>query len=165
MHCQNPPCVPVCPVHATWKDDEGAVVIDYEKCIGCRFCLKACPYGARTSDFGEAYSTGTPELAGVLVSRSQMERGYAKRTAPEYDKDWGDRRRASPVGNARKCHFCLHRVHNGQLPSCVTSCVGRATFFGNLNDPQSMVHRLVGSARVMRLKEHLGTQPHVFYLT
>lgn len=164
MQCQNPPCVPVCPVQATWKDDEGVTVVDYEKCIGCRFCLKACPYGARTSDFGEAYSKNTPELEGVLLGRSAVEKGYAKRTAAEYDKQWGDRKRNSPVGNARKCHFCLHRVHNGQLPSCVTSCVGRATLFGDLSDTKSLVHRMVASPRVMRLKEHLGTDPHVYYL-
>jgi len=69
------------------------------------------------------------------------------------------------VGNARKCHFCLHRVQAGVLPSCVTSCVGRATFFGNANDPQALVRKLTGSPRVMRLKEHLGTEPHVYYLT
>ena len=164
MQCQKPPCVPVCPVSATWKDDAGVVVIDYNKCIGCRFCLKACPYGARTSDFGEAYTDGTPDQEGRLLGRKAAAAGYAERTAPEYDKEWGARGRRSPVGNARKCHFCLHRVQAGMLPSCVTSCVGRATFFGNANDPQALVRKLTGSPRVMRLKEHLGTEPHVYYL-
>lgn len=164
LHCQNPPCVPVCPVQATYRNEEGVVVVDYEKCIGCRFCLKACPYGARTSDFGEAYSKDAPEQPGALLGKAAVDKGYAKRTAPEYNKEWGDRARNSPVGNARKCHFCLHRVHAGQLPSCVTSCVGRATFFGDVTDPASLIAALAASPRGTRLKEHLGTNPHVYHL-
>ncbi|MDR0238761.1 MAG: 4Fe-4S dicluster domain-containing protein, partial [Deltaproteobacteria bacterium] len=103
MQCANPPCVPVCPVTATWKaDDSGVTVIAYERCIGCRACLKACPYGARTTDFGEQYTAPCPPTSAVLVGRQRVAEGYERMTAAEYDKNWGQRGRRSPVGNARK---------------------------------------------------------------
>jgi Fe-S-cluster-containing dehydrogenase component len=155
MHCDNPPCVPVCPVKATWKREDGTVVIDYDVCIGCRNCLEACPYSARTADFGEFYGMGTPEIM-----------PYETRPNYEYSKEW--RRKpysdASPVGNARKCQFCLHRLREGMLPACVTTCLGGATYFGDYNDKTSLVHNLLGSSRVRQLKPELGTQPSVFYL-
>jgi molybdopterin-containing oxidoreductase family iron-sulfur binding subunit len=155
MQCDNPPCVPVCPVGATYKRADGITVIDYEACIGCRYCVAACPYNSRTSDFGEFYGDGTPEVM-----------DYETRPSFEYGKEW---RRTpdgheSPMGNARKCQFCLHRIENGLLPACVTTCLGGATYFGDYNDEQSLVHELVGSARMMRLKEELGTEPKTFYL-
>jgi len=153
MQCDNPPCTPVCPVKATWKGEDGIVHIDYDQCIGCRYCITACPYGARSFDFGEHYTDGTPEIA-----------PYEQ--APTFD--WGKKRvrkgTASPIGNARKCHFCLHRVEKGMLPMCVTTCIGRATFFGDANDPDSLVAELVAKPNVMRLKEELGTKPRVYYL-
>lgn len=153
LHCDNPPCVPVCPVHATWKRPDGIVVIDYEACIGCRYCITACPYAARSFDFGEHYSDGTPHLA-----------EYDTAPSPEYGHFWERKGNRSPVGNARKCHFCLHRIEKGLLPQCVTSCIGRATFFGDANDPQSLVAELIARPNIMRLKEDLGTEPRVYYL-
>jgi molybdopterin-containing oxidoreductase family iron-sulfur binding subunit len=164
MQCENPPCVSVCPVSATHKNAQGVTVIDYTRCIGCRYCLTACPYGARTSDFAEWYTAGTAEAEGKLVGRKRAAQGYETQPAPEYGKQWPERGKGSPIGNARKCHFCQHRLAVGQLPSCVTSCIGRATFFGNLYDPDALVHELIGSPRVFRLKEQLGTQPNVYYL-
>ena len=156
MHCDNPPCVPVCPVKATWKREDGTVVIDYNICIGCRNCLEACPYSARTADFGDFYGMNTPEIM-----------PYETRPNYEYSKDW---KRIpfsddSPIGNARKCHFCLHRLRVGMLPACVTTCLGGATYFGDYNDENSLVHELLGSPRVKQLKAELGTRPSVFYLT
>ena len=165
LQCANPPCVPVCPVTATWKDDRtGVTVIDYDRCIGCRACLKACPYGARTSDFGETYTGSTPKSSPVLVGEQVVAKAYETKTAAEYDKDWGNRGRRSPVGNARKCHFCLHRLQKGLLPACVTSCIGRATIFGNLDDKDALINTLAASPRAYRLKEHLGTEPQIIYL-
>lgn len=165
MHCQNPPCVKVCPVTATYKNEQGVVVIDYNRCIGCRYCLVACPYAARTSDFGEWYTDKTPEAPGKIVGRTAAAEGYEAHPATEYGKKWSNRNEHdSPVGNARKCHFCLHRLAVGMLPACVTTCVGRATFFGDRTDPQSLVFELMGSPRVARLKEELGTRPAVYYL-
>ncbi len=154
MQCDNPPCVPVCPVRATYKRPDGIVEIDYEQCIGCRYCITACPYQARTFDFGEHYTDGTPGTP----------EPYETAPSPEYGKKWNRRNGDSPVGNARKCQFCLHRLNAGMLPACVTTCLGGATYFGDLNDPESLVSELVASPRVMRLKEELGTQPKVYYL-
>lgn len=155
MHCDNPPCVPVCPVKATWKREDGIVVIDYDICIGCRNCLASCPYNARTADFGEFYGMGTPEIM-----------DYETRPNYEYSRDWARKpgSEKSPVGNARKCHFCLHRIRVGMLPACVTTCLGGATSFGDDNNPDSLVHELAGSNRVKLLKEELGTKPSVYYL-
>jgi len=155
MHCDNPPCTPVCPVDATYKRPDGIVVIDYDVCIGCRYCIAACPYNARTADFGEYYEDGTPEIM-----------DYETRPFDEYGKVWKREpgSHSSPIGNARKCHFCVHRIENGILPACVTTCLGGATFFGDYNDEKSLAHELIGSSRVMRLKEELGTEPKVYYL-
>ncbi|MDA8213314.1 MAG: 4Fe-4S dicluster domain-containing protein [Clostridia bacterium] len=153
MHCTHPPCTKVCPVSATWRSKDGVVVIDYEKCIGCRYCISACPYGARTFDWGEYYTDGTP----------QREK-YETEPSFEYVKEWPRAKGRSPVNNTRKCHFCLHRLVNGMLPMCVTSCIGRATYFGDRNDPESLVSELIGNSRLMRLKEELGTAPSVYYL-
>lgn len=155
MHCDKPPCVPVCPVGATWKREDGIVVIDYDICIGCRNCLASCPYNARTADFGEFYGMGTPEIM-----------SYETRPNFEYSRNWIRKPGAhkSPIGNARKCTFCLHRIRVGMLPACVTTCLGGATSFGDYNDAHSLVHELIGKTRVKRLMEELGTQPSVFYL-
>lgn len=163
MQCENPPCVSVCPVTATYKNAQGVTVIDYTRCIGCRYCLTACPYGARCSDFGGFYTSRTAESPGQVQGRYAA-RAYEKRNAPEYGRPWGERGKGSPVGNARKCHFCLHRLAVGQLPSCVTSCVGRATYFGNGADPSTLVSELIGSPRAYVLRPELGTRPNVFYL-
>jgi Fe-S-cluster-containing dehydrogenase component len=165
MQCQNPPCTKVCPVKATYKNEQGVVVVNYNRCIGCRYCLVACPYSARTSDFGEWYTKGTAELPAKLYGRKAAAEGYENHPATEYGKKWPNRGSGSPVGNARKCHFCLHRLAVGMLPACVTTCIGRATFFGDRNDPQSLVFTLLGSPRLFWLKQELGTKPAVYYLS
>jgi len=156
MQCDDPPCVPPCPVGATYKRDDGVVAIDYDVCIGCRYCITACPYGARSFDFSDFYTEGTPEVM-----------AYETRPNYEYAEEWArdpDHPTRSPMGNARKCHFCLHRVAVGLLPACVTTCLGGATYYGDLNNPHSLVSELVASERMMRLKENLGTNPKVYYL-
>ncbi|UKL12922.1 4Fe-4S dicluster domain-containing protein [Dissulfurimicrobium hydrothermale] len=154
MQCDNPPCIKVCPASATWKRPDGIVEIDYDKCIGCRYCINACPYSARTFDKGFYYCDDTPFVP-----------DYEKLPSFEYGKEWPRKNRDdSPVGNARKCTFCLHRVEKGILPACVTTCLGDATYFGDSNDPDSLVSALLGSPRLMRLKEEFGTHPSTFYL-
>ncbi|MBI5947599.1 MAG: 4Fe-4S dicluster domain-containing protein [Chloroflexi bacterium] len=150
MQCDEPPCVPVCPVSATYKRPDGVVEIDYSKCIGCRYCMMACPYAARYFDFGEHYTDGTPER-----------QPYEESPAPEYQRDWS---RESVEGVVRKCQFCVHRLNAGMLPACVATCIGGATYFGDGNDPESLVNELLASGRAVRLKEELGTKPKVFYL-
>jgi Fe-S-cluster-containing dehydrogenase component len=165
MQCDEPPCVPVCPVAATWKRPDGIVSIDYDKCIGCRYCLTACPYGARTSDFGESYVAGVAEGADEdesVVFGAQAP--WMEQPSHEYGKEWVRADHRSPEGNARKCHFCLHRLEVGQLPKCATSCIGRATYFGDANDPDSLVSELIRDHNVQTLLPHKGTKPRVFYI-
>ncbi|MEJ5240157.1 MAG: 4Fe-4S dicluster domain-containing protein [Anaerolineales bacterium] len=163
MQCDNPPCTPVCPVTATYKNEEGIVVVDYEQCIGCRACMAACPYGARTFDFGYHYVEHLPVLDGTVIG-GKTAAGY-EHASREYGKAWKrEGRHESPVGNVRKCHFCLHRIKDGILPACTTTCIGRATYFGDANDPDSLVSELINQPNVIRLKEELGTEPRVYYI-
>lgn len=163
MQCDNPPCTPVCPVHATYKNAQGIVEINYEQCIGCRYCITACPYAARTFDFGGTYAQGTAGAEAFLLGEQKAD-ALERAANYEYSKAWARKHEDSPIGNVRKCHFCLHRVNEGMLPSCVTTCIGRATLFGDANDPDSFVSDWIASPNVMRLKEELGTEPRVYYL-
>ncbi len=156
MQCEEPPCTDVCPVAATYKRPDGVVEINYEKCIGCRYCIPACPYGARTFDWGENWTDGTPAFE-----------PYEADPPPEYGRRWPRRSPgsgASPIGNVRKCQFCLHRLNAGMLPACTSTCVGAATYFGDMNDPDGLVSRLIGNENVERLREDKGTEPKVYYL-
>lgn len=152
-HCANPPCVKACPVKATIARPDGIVDMDYIKCIGCRACLNACPYGARQSDFGKFYTDKTPKL-----------QAYETRPAFEYKKEWPRQKGKSPIGNARKCHFCIHRIESGELPACVTTCVGKTTYFGDIKDKDSLVSELIANKKVSVLKEALGTKPRLYYI-
>lgn len=164
MQCDEPPCTPVCPVNATYKNEEGITVVDYDQCIGCRYCITACPYAARTFDFGHTYTENTPVAEGLIVGQ-QVADDYERAANYEYgeahERTGGEE---SPIGNVRKCHFCLHRLKEGLLPQCVTTCIGRATLFGDANDPDSVVADLIALPNVMIIKEELGTKPHVYYL-
>lgn len=152
-HCENPPCVTACPVKATTKRQDGIVDMKYKQCIGCRACLNACPYGARQSDFGKFYTAD-----------SHRPQDYELRPAFEYKKEWPRQKGKSPIGNARKCHFCIHRIEDGLLPACVATCVGKATYFGDKEDSQSLVSELITRNKTQRLKEELGTEPRVYYI-
>jgi len=168
MQCDNPPCTPVCPVKATWKRPDGIVTVDYDKCIGCRYCITACPYHARTSDFGAYYgdeaAVGAPEGEERPIEGGMQPWDEAPNF--EYAKSWQRTpgKKSSPKGNARKCHFCLHRLEVGQLPACVTTCIGRATYFGDANDPDCLATELITRNQVQTLLPHLGTKPRVYYV-
>ena len=150
MQCTNPPCVQVCPVSATYKMDNGVVNIDYDRCIGCRYCMIACPYGARYFDFGESYDDEVMEADEI--------------SSPEYGVDRDEEGRVEPVGNVRKCHFCHHRLNRGEEPACVETCVGDARNAGDLDEPDSEVAQMADSDRAFQLKEEGGTDPNVYYL-
>ena len=161
FHCENPPCVDVCPVNATFKRErDGIVVVDYDRCIGCRYCITACPYGARTFDFGEMYAGDEPGTV------------WGSAPSPEYGQFRARDEHASPVGNVRKCTFCLHLQDDdgrydkdeGRWPACAKTCPAGSIHFGDFNDPDSDVSQLIRSNNVIRLKEELGAEPNVYYL-
>jgi len=140
-HCDNPPCTKVCPVGATWKEPDGIVVIDYDWCIGCRYCEAACPYHARRFNWTK------PEIPPDEINPEQ---GYLSN-------------RIRPQGVMEKCHFCLHRTRRGLLPACLEACPAGARVFGDLNDPDSDIRWVLENKRVFILKEELGTVPSFYY--
>jgi molybdopterin-containing oxidoreductase family iron-sulfur binding subunit len=141
QQCDNPPCVTVCPVEATWKEEDGIVVVDYNWCIGCRYCEAACPYHARRFNWEQ------PEIPQEEINADQ---GYLSN-------------RIRPQGTMEKCHFCLHRTREGRLPACLEACPTGARVFGDLNDPDSDINWVLKNKRVFVLKEELGTRPSFFY--
>lgn len=142
QHCENPPCVQVCPVGATWKDEEtGIVMQDPEKCIGCRYCVVACPYtGVRQFAFAE------PEFANPHPMGAAAAQVHQK-------------------GTVSKCTLCAHRVAEGETPACIDSCPARARHFGDLNDPESEVSQLLRERDSFQLLPEKGTRPSVHFLS
>jgi Fe-S-cluster-containing dehydrogenase component len=141
QQCDEPPCVDVCPVQATWKEKDGIVVVDYNWCIGCRYCMAACPYHARRFNWEK------PNVPAAEVNPNQ---GYLSN-------------RVRPQGVVEKCHFCLHRTREGKLPACLEACPTGARVFGNILDPKSNIRWILENKRVYVLKEELGTKPSFFY--
>lgn len=140
QHCENPACERVCPTGATYKDDKGRVEIDYDKCIGCRMCMSACPYnGVRSFNWEE------PAF--------HMDYAMGSKDVPEHQKHV-----------VEKCTFCYHRTSQGIEPACMHLCVGRARFWGDLDDPNSEVSQLIATRSHKRLLEERGTEPSTYYL-
>ena len=136
-HCDNPPCAQVCPVQATYKRDDGIVIVDHHRCIGCRYCMIACPYNARQFNFKN-------------IEAWQNE-GHPKRSH----------------GVAESCTLCAHRLDVGEQPACVEACQqagAGAIVVGDLNDSESEVSHLITTYAVKRLREDLGTEPKVHYI-
>lgn len=165
MQCSKPSCVPVCPADATWKRPDGVVAIDYDKCIGCHECLKACPYGARSSGTKATYYDGTATGTGDQKTRTVVGADSIEQSrSNEYGKEWPRKNEGLLAGIARKCHFCLHRLEVGQLPVCVATCIGRATYFGDLNDSGSLIASKIKSNSTYKLLPGSGTKPNVYYI-
>lgn len=141
QQCANPPCVSACPIEATWQEADGIVVVDYNWCIGCRYCEAACPYHARR------FNWESPEIPAEEVNPHQS---YLSN-------------RIRPQGAMEKCHFCLHRTREGRAPACQEACPTGARVFGDLNDPDSKINYILKNKRVFVLKEELGTKPSFFY--
>jgi Fe-S-cluster-containing dehydrogenase component len=143
MQCDDPPCVKACPVEATWKDADGIVVIDYNWCIGCRYCMDACPYYARHFNWTE------PKIPAAELNTDTNYLGNRPR----------------PKGVVEKCHFCTQRTRKGRQPACQEACPTGARIFGNLLDPDSEIRYVLANKKVFRLKEELGTEPKFWYFT
>ena len=139
--CDAPPCVDVCPVEATWKEPNGIVAIDYNWCIGCRYCEAACPYHARRFNWEK------PQVPSEEITPVQ---GYLSN-------------RLRPQGVMEKCTFCMHRTREGRMPACLEACPTGARVFGNLLDPDSEIRWVLENKRVFVLKEEAGTKPNFFY--
>ncbi len=136
-HCNNPPCVQACPTKATFKrQSDGIVLMDFHRCIGCRFCVAACPYGSRSFNFRDP-------------------RPAIKEENPDFP--------TRMKGVVEKCNFCAERLAVGKMPACVEASEG-ALIFGDLNDPDSEIRKLLADEYAIRRKVSLGTYPSVFYI-
>lgn len=166
MHCTHPPCVNVCPSKATFVREDGIVMQNFRRCLGCRYCIVACPYGARNFNF-----------------KTQEDEEYQRPDLP-LDLDLGFESHIGPWpyphrtrGVVEKCTYCFHRIDqarengsdigspDGVVPACVEACPTEARYFGDLDDPESTVRKLLASGRTsFKLREEMGTDPQTRYL-
>jgi Fe-S-cluster-containing dehydrogenase component len=135
-HCDNPPCVRVCPTQATWKREDGVVMMDQHRCIGCRFCMAACPFGSRSFNWMDP-------------------RPFIKNRSPEYP--------TREKGVVEKCNFCAERLAKGLMPACVEASNG-ALIFGDMGNSGSEPRKILRTRYALTRKTHLGTSPQVYYL-
>jgi phenylacetyl-CoA:acceptor oxidoreductase subunit 1 len=152
MHCEEPPCVDACPTKASQRREDGIVYVDIKKCMGCRYCMIVCPYGMRS------YLDGTTNY---YTDNSQLDK-YIKHKQDS--------------GIVVKCDLCRERIDKGlknglkpgideeATPMCVISCLSNARYFGDLNDPNSTVSKLIRERKHFRLHEELGTNPSIYYI-
>ena len=143
-HCENPPCVRVCPTQATFSRPDGIVLMDFHRCIGCRFCMAACPYGSRSFNWFDPRTEDEKHLVG----------------GKNIDPNFPTRER----GVVEKCNFCAERLAKNQIPACVEACTFGALTFGNLNDPDSEIRAVLAANSTIQRKPELGTGPSVFYI-
>jgi Fe-S-cluster-containing dehydrogenase component len=136
-HCERPPCVRVCPTQATWKREDGVVMMDWHRCIGCRYCMAACPYGSRSFNWRDP----RPFLKSV-------DPGFPTRTQ----------------GVVEKCNLCDERLARGEAPACVEACQEKALVFGDLEDAESAIRKVLAERPASRRRPALGTGPSVYYL-
>ncbi len=137
-HCDNPPCVRVCPTQATWKrEEDGIVMMDWHRCIGCRYCVVACPYGSRSFNWRDP-------------------RPFIKELQPDFP--------TRVRGVVEKCTFCEERLARGLMPACVEACPEKAMAFGDLEDAESEVRELLRNNYTIRRKPSLGTMPEIYYI-
>jgi len=168
MHCEHPPCVTVCPAKATYKREDGIVMQNFRRCIGCKYCIVACPYGSRSFNYKEQEEQEyhRPDLPPDLGLDSKA-----------YIGPWPFPRRTHGV--VEKCTFCFHRIDEAKkkieageeieigldvVPACVEACPSGARVFGDLEDPASAVSKLLASRDSFKLREEMDTEPKVFYL-
>ena len=150
-HCSNPPCCRACPTKATWQRDDGIVMMDQHRCIGCRFCMAACPFGARSFNWGDPRRATQDEDLRELNPDFPTNRDYPTRSK----------------GVVEKCTFCAERLAKGEIPACVEAAdkvKKNALTFGDLDDPDSEVRGLLRGHYAIRRKPELGTNPNIFYI-
>jgi len=136
-HCDNPPCTKVCPTQATWKREDGIVMMDWHRCIGCRYCMAACPYGSRSFNWRDP-RTNINEISNDFPTRTK--------------------------GVVEKCTFCDERIAKDLMPACVEACTEKALIFGDLNNRKSDVRKLLKENFSIRRKPGLGTEPEIYYI-
>jgi len=137
-HCDNPPCVRVCPTGSTWRRADGVVMIDYHRCIGCRYCMAGCPYGSRS------FNWKNPRTALKAIDPN-----FPTRTK----------------GVVEKCNLCVERIDEGRIPACVEVCPEKAMFFGDILAGDSELRRMIQSAHVIQRQPELGTKPNIYFIT
>jgi len=178
QHCENPSCMAVCPTGATYKTEDGVVLVDWDKCIGCKYCMVACPYGVRF------YTDEKPLVAPDMRKVHEGKDGHSWNPPwkmPDAREDWKHGVGIQPHDVVSKCTFCYHRISKAPkgtpdldpqdpklrefTPACVVTCAPGARFFGDLSNPESNVSRMIGDKRGVRLLDQLGNKPQVYYLT
>ena len=136
-HCDDPPCVRYCPTKATWKREDGIVMMDFHRCIGCRYCMAGCPYGSRSFNWRDP-------------------RPFIKNVSLEFP--------TRTKGVVEKCNFCEERLSQNLLPACVEACKEKALIFGDLKDPQSNIRKVLRNRYILQRQPELGTKPKVYYV-
>jgi molybdopterin-containing oxidoreductase family iron-sulfur binding subunit len=175
MHCEEPSCMHVCPTKATFKTEDGVVLIDWNKCIGCKYCMIACPYGVRF--YTDEKPLIEPNIKDVFKGTGDLSWNPPYK-GPQQDNAHGVG--IQPHGVVSKCTFCYHKISKVPkgtadlsnenaavrefVPACVRTCAPTARYFGDLDNPNSEVSRLISDRRGTRLLEHTGNKPQVYYL-
>jgi len=178
MQCENPSCVYVCPTRATYKTEDGFVLIDWDRCIGCKYCMIACPYGVRF--YVDEKPLVAPDIRKVFRSNDKHAWNPPWKM-PDDREDWKRGIGVQPPGVVSKCTFCYHRVSKAPkgtadlsehdpktreyTPACVVACPPTARYFGDLDNPASEVSKMIANKNGVRLLDQLGNKPQVYYLT
>ncbi len=144
-HCKDPSCVRVCPTKATFKRSDGIVLMDFHRCIGCRFCMAACPYGSRSFNWQDPRDEAN---SGKMIGGNDINTEFPTRER----------------GVVEKCNFCAERLAKNMIPACVEKCPEGALVFGDLNNPQSEIRKVLKENNTIQRKPELGTGPSVFYI-
>lgn len=167
-HCEDAPCARGCPTNAMHKAEGGITMHDPDKCIGCKYCIYNCPYGVIYFNWTKPHAfwrNGKALIKGCTTSPKEEVEKIGGNGTPYYNPERADTLDGiRPMGVVEKCTFCDHRIKQGLLPACVEACPADARIFGDLDDPDSEVSKLLGKHKPYRLKEHLGTKPKIYYI-
>ena len=178
MHCEDPSCMHVCPTKATYKTDDGVVLVNWDKCIGCRYCMVACPYGVRF--YADSKPMVEPDIRSVFKSENGDRLWNPPYRVPDSMQDSTKGIGLQPRGVVSKCTFCYHKISKAPegvadldesdpelrefVPACVRTCPPKARFFGDLDNPKSHVNKLIAEKKGVRLKDETGNKPQVYYV-